>query len=86
MSADVPGIRSGFLGDDVSRKRKKRWMLGLMVSQVGFVIVGSILFGAWLDDVFDTGPFLAVTGLIIGFGSAISLLVRINKMQRSGEL
>lgn len=59
--------------------------MALAVSGSGFVVVGSIVMGLWLDRALKTGPWLSLAGLIVGFGSGIGMVYRLVQMSRKGE-
>jgi len=72
-----------FSGLKMSKSRKNElWWMALGVSQSGFVVVGCIIGGIWLDRKFGSGPWFSILGLLTGFGAGVSFLYRLVKMSR----
>jgi len=72
-----------------------KWVAALQLIGVGFFVGGSIVLGTgigvWLDSKFNTGPFLVITGLIVGimvafFGVYQMLLPFLNNKRNKENL
>jgi F0F1-type ATP synthase assembly protein I len=70
------------------------WVVAARFLGVGFfigsAIVLGVLAGLWLDSKFDTGPVLAIVGLVLGiivafFGTYRMILTNINNTRNRGE-
>ena len=62
------------------QERKGRNLaLALGASQMGLFVAAGLLGGLWLDKKFSTSPFLGLAGLLLGFFSGVSLLIRLIK-------
>lgn len=55
--------------------------LGVSASQLGFLVIGGLLGGNWLDKKWGTSPALALTGVTIGLVSGVWVLLRILKQR-----
>ncbi|MBN8553839.1 MAG: AtpZ/AtpI family protein [Deltaproteobacteria bacterium] len=64
--------------EDQNRKGRN-FALALGASQMGLFVAAGLLGGLWLDKKFSTSPFLGLVGLLLGFFSGISLLIRLVK-------
>ncbi len=61
--------------------------------QLAFAVVGFFFLGRWLDDVFDTAPWLMILGLILGttggfvsfFRSAILMAKKENELEHKDD-
>ena len=70
-----------------------RLMAALQLIGVGFFIAGSIVLGVvagiWLDNRLNTGPALAIAGLLIGIAVAFygvyQMLIPLLKAKKKGE-
>ncbi|MFC2010308.1 AtpZ/AtpI family protein [Chloroflexota bacterium] len=71
-----------------------RWVSALRLIGVGWYIgcciVLGTLGGLWLDNKFNTGPIVAIVGLIVGilvafYGTYRMILPNINKKQTGGK-
>jgi F0F1-type ATP synthase assembly protein I len=56
--------------------------MALGASQLGFLVVGGLLSGLWLDGFWGTTPLFGLLGLLFGFASGVLFLVRLVKMAR----
>jgi F0F1-type ATP synthase assembly protein I len=70
------------------------WVGAARLIGVGFFIGGAIVLGVltglWLDSKFDTGPVLAIVGLVLGimvafFGTYRMILTNINNTRTKGK-
>ncbi|PIR23851.1 MAG: hypothetical protein COV44_00635 [Deltaproteobacteria bacterium CG11_big_fil_rev_8_21_14_0_20_45_16] len=67
---------------------KSLWLTALGISQAGFMIIMSLVLGAWLDRKLDTRPWLSALGLIVGFigsGSFLYRLVRLSQKRNDSD-
>ncbi len=59
--------------------------LALALSQFGFVVAAALLLGFWLDQQLGTSPWIGLLGMILGFASALILLLKMVKSIRKGK-
>ena len=70
-----------------------RWMAALRLVGVGFFIGSSIVLGVaaglWLDSRLNTGPAIAIVGLVLGIAVAFygvyRMLIPLVKNKKNGE-
>ena len=76
-------MRLGDLMSDGSEQSKLAQALSV-VTLFSSNILGGIIVGYLLDRWFNTGPWMVITGIVLGLTSAIIGLVRIlNRLDRS---
>lgn len=59
--------------------------MAIAASQMGFLVAGGLLAGLWLDRLWGTSPWLALLGLVSGFGSGVRFLVALVRMDRKAS-
>jgi len=64
---------------------KSLWLTALGISQAGFMIILSLVLGAWLDRKLGTRPWLSVLGLVVGFVGSGSFLYRLVKLSQKED-
>ena len=71
-------------------EKQRMWKLAGRFSAVGIEMAIAISIGAlggrWLDQRLNTKPYLLFAGLIIGFGAAARVIVRIIKQTDMNKL
>ena len=64
-------------------KRRSPWQSALAFSGVGVVLLAAIgvgaVLGLWLDDTFDTKPWLMVAGILLGMTAGFVHMYRMAK-------
>jgi F0F1-type ATP synthase assembly protein I len=68
----------------MSKRANKNLVYAFAASQMGFMVVGGLLGGLWLDNKFDTMPLFGFVGLIAGFGGGIRFLILLVKSKDDG--
>lgn len=61
------------------------WVWGFAASQFGFLAVGGLLLGLWLDRRWNTIPLLGLLGLALGFAAGIRVLLRMTKSAKESK-
>jgi F0F1-type ATP synthase assembly protein I len=69
-----------------SPEADRQWRLAGRFSAVGIEMAAAVAMGAiggrWLDQRFDTEPYLLWLGLVVGIGAAVRAVVRVVKAYR----
>jgi F0F1-type ATP synthase assembly protein I len=65
-----------------SSKGKPPWALLAGASQLGFMAVGGLGLGLWLDSKYQTSPWCSIGGLLLGFVAGFMFLMRLIRIQQ----